>query len=384
MSRTDFDSLGIDPRLLHQLQSRRIVTPTDIQQRAIPRALAGDDLIARSDTGTGKTLAYLLPILQRIEPDAKSPQAMIIAPTQELAMQICAEAEYYGEALGVRALPLIGGASVRRQIERLKNRPHVVVGTAGRLLELIRMKKLKMHEVKTIVIDEADHVLAQGEMGLADEIVRRALRDRQLLLFSATMPAEVTRFAEQHSERFVRLGTDERSAPAQTIEHHYVIGNRRDKIDLMRRLYHAYRPQAGIIFVSDGEKIEEIGRKLQHVGLPICTVHSQADKRQRALAMQQFKSGKLPLLVATDIAARGLDVEDVSHVFHFDPAFDAKAYIHRAGRTGRMGRTGTSVSIISPSELPFLKKIARELNIELQPKRAYQGRIVDARMQPKS
>ncbi len=380
MPQTGFQSLGIDQRLLEALKTRNIITPTDIQHRAIPHVLAGDDLVARSDTGTGKTLAYLLPLLQKVNPESKSVQAVIIAPTQELAMQIYDEAKYYGEALGVQALPLIGGASVRRQVERLKKRPHVVVGTPGRLLELIRMRKLKMHEVRTVVIDEADHVLAQGDMGLADEIVRRTLRDRQLLLFSATVPDEVVQFAAERSGRLVRIGQEEKESTAETIEHHYVVTNPRNKIDTMRRLYHAYRPRAGIVFVSDGDQIELIGQKLRHVGLPVRTLHSQADKRNRALVMQQFRDGQFPLLVATDMAARGLDLDEVTHVFHFDPAFDAKAYIHRSGRTGRMGKKGISVSLVTPGELSRLKKIARELNIKIHPKKAYQGRIVDARI----
>lgn len=316
-------------------------------------------------TGTGKTLAYLLPLLQGINPDSKAVQKLVLAPTQELAMQILREAERYGAHRGIRAIGLIGGAAIKRQIDKLREHPHLVVGTPGRIRELIGLRKLKMHEVSTIILDEADQMFQLSGAGEVTKIVSSALRTRQLVMLSATIGPETRLLANREMKNPAEVGIDPGMMTAQSLEHHYVVCEERNKIDMLRRVIRHYKPDRAIVFVNATDDIAEVTAKLNHLGLPAAALYGDADKVTRANVLTRFRDGKLKVLVASDVAARGLDIENLTLVVSFDPAFDSEHYVHRAGRTGRMGKRGLSVTIVTEQQTFIMRKFARELDIQL-------------------
>lgn len=372
-----FESLGIGTGLVETLARHGIAEPSPIQREAIPAALEGRDLLAQSQTGTGKTLAYLLPVLAKIDPSAKELQAVVLSPTRELGVQIAAEIEKYGAPAGIRGQALIGGASLSRQVDRLKLHPHIIVGTPGRIAELLRARKVKLHRVRTIVIDEADQMFALGSAKEAEEIVEGALRDRQLLFFSATLPAEVRRMAGRWMNAPKEIEIDPGQRTAGGIEHLVFVCEERDRIDTLRRLIRLYDPKSALTFVNDLDVIAQVAAKLQHAGLSADALYGDAPKQERTTLLNRFRTGKLRTLVATDVAARGLDIEGLTHVFHLQPALDAEHYVHRSGRTGRMGRSGLSVSIVTEQELFIIRKFEKQLGIVISRKAMYKGKVVE-------
>ena len=372
---TSFTDLHIDARLVERLLAERIETPSPIQQEAIPVALEGKDLIAQSQTGTGKTLAYLLPMLQRIDPALKQVQALVLAPTQELAMQIFREAEMYGESLGITVQSLIGGAASKRQIEKLRLHPQFIVGTPGRVLELIGMRKLKMHEVRTITVDEVDQMFKLGAAGDTEAIFKSALRDRQLLFFSATMPEEVRNIADAWMNEPVEIGIKPEQKTSSTLSHFYFETEERNKIDTLRRIVRAYKPKSAIVFVNEIESIAEWIAKLQFVGLSVEPLYGEANKQERMNVLRRFREGRIQLLLATDVAARGLDIKELPMVINFDLPISSEHYVHRVGRTGRMGQKGIAISIVTPREMFIIEKFMRQLDIVIEPQSMYQGKV---------
>ncbi|MEF3307170.1 DEAD/DEAH box helicase [Paenibacillus sp. GYB003] len=372
-----FESLGIGSALAEALARHGIVEPSKIQEEAIPAVLAGGDLLAQSQTGTGKTIAYLLPIMEKIDPAAKELQAVVLTPTRELGVQVAAEIEKLGAASGIRGQALIGGAALSRQVERLKLHPHIVVGTPGRIAELLGMRKLKMHRVRTIVIDEADQMFALGAAKEAEGIIESALRDRQLLFFSATLTPDVRRLAGRWMREPREIEVDPGSRTAGGIEHLVFVCEERDKLDTLRRLVRLYDPKSALVFVNELDAIAEVASKLRHAGLSAEALYGDAPKQERTTLLGRFRSGKLQTLVATDVAARGLDIEGLTHVFHLQPALDADHYVHRAGRTGRMGRSGWSVSIVTEQEMFIIRKFEKQLGIAVHRKAMYKGQVVE-------
>jgi superfamily II DNA/RNA helicase len=379
-----FQQLDLRTDLCESLARFGIARPTAIQTEAIPVVMQGRDLIARSHTGTGKTLAYLAPIMHTIDMETKEPQAVIIVPTQELGVQIAAEIEKFGADLGIRGLALIGGAAIGRQIEKLRSHPQIVVGTPGRLEELIRMRKLKMHKVRTIVADEADQLFKLGSVKELESVIASARRDRQLLFFSATMPEEVRKTARRWMKEPVVLDADPEIKTAATIEHLLFVCGEREKHDTLRRLIRMFDPKRALVFVNDLDRIAEVASKLRYSGLAAEALYGDAPKKERANLLSRFRRGKVQVLVATDLAARGLDIEDLTHVFHFEPAIDPDHYVHRAGRTGRMGQSGMSVSIATEKELFIIRKFEAALGIKIQRKEMYKGALIDPEERPKA
>lgn len=371
-----FAQLGIGEALTNALLEYGIGKPSPIQAEAIPYILEGRDVLAQSQTGTGKTLAYLLPLLQRIDPDKKESQVLVIAPTQELAMQIVREGEKYGAAIGLSAIGLIGGASAARQVEKLRQRPHLVVGTPGRLRELLSTRKLKLHEVRSIVLDEADQIFQMGGADDVRSLLKGALRDRQLIFLSATLGADVRRLAEREMRDPADVGIEPEQKLAKSTQHIYFACQQRDRIDTLRRVVRHYNPQRAIVFVNQADTIAEVESKLNHLGLEARTLYGDADKVTRATVLSQFRSGKFRLLVATDVAARGLDIPGLELVVHLDPATDSEHYVHRAGRTGRMGRKGLSVSIVTDRQEFIMRRFSRELETPIEPRALYEGAVL--------
>ncbi len=378
MNKASFAAIGIQEDLIARLSEFGINEPSPVQEQSIPLLLEGRDVLAASQTGTGKTLAYLLPLLQSINPEQRAVQKMVLAPTQELAMQIVREAERYGAHRGIRVLGLIGGAAMKRQIDKLRDHPQLVVGTPGRIRELIGMRKLKMHDVSTIVIDEADQMFQLSGAGEVTKIVSSAQRTRQLVMLSATIGLETKAMAFKEMKDMAEIGIDPGVMTTQSLEHHYVVAEERNKIDMLRRVIRHYNPDRALVFVNTNDDISDIVGKLNHLGLTAASISGDADKVTRSNVLAGFRGGKFRVLVASDVAARGLDIENLALVVSFDPAFDSEHYVHRAGRTGRMGRKGLSVSIVTEQQTFIMRKFAKELDISLQEREMFAGKVFAA------
>jgi superfamily II DNA/RNA helicase len=349
---------------------------TQVQTSAIPLILEGKDVMAESPTGTGKTLAYLLPVLNKIDPESKAVQAVVLASSQELVMQIFQEVQKWGEGSGIRSASFIGGANVKRQLEKLKKNPHIIAGTPGRLLELIKQKKIKMHEVKTIVLDEGDQLLTQEHLPTVQNIVRSTLAERQVVLFSATLSARVEKEAKDlmGEVEVIRVKKDE-TIQAGQVEHIYFMAEQREKIKLVEKISRLDDIKA-LVFIKDIGNLTVASEKLAFNGINTAILHSDLNKDKRKNALKDFRTGKVNMLLATDVAARGLDIKGVTHVVHLDFPKDIEQYVHRSGRTGRFGADGTVISLVTEREERELKKYCREMKVEAERKVFYRGDIV--------
>ena len=350
--------------------------PSLVQERTLPMILEGKDLIVESPTGTGKTLAYLLPLLNMIDTAKKGTQVVVLAPSHELVMQIYHTIEIWTKGSNIISGAFIGSANINRQLEALKKHPHIIVGTTGRVLELITLKKLKMHQVKTIVVDEFDVLIAQDHLDYLKSIIKTTLKDRQLLFFSATL-SEITEEVgkELMKEQLIIAIKKEEYAPAKT-EHLYIVCEEREKIEILRKIVRSEDLKA-LAFINDLNRISEIADKLDYKGLELGLLTGESSKMERQEAISKFRRGTFPLLVATDIAARGLDIEGLTHVINWDLPRDAKQYTHRSGRTGRMGAPGTVISIVTNREVDILKRMTSKLGITLEQREIYMGELLD-------
>lgn len=352
--------------------------PTPIQAKAIPYIADGKDVMAESPTGTGKTLAYLLPLLEKINPDFQSPQALILASSRELVMQINEEVRIWSQDSNIIGAAFIGGANVKRQLEKLKKHPQVIVGTPGRINELIAQKKLKMHEVKTIVLDEGDQLLVPEHMNTIRTIIKTTLKDRQVMMFSATLPIVTEQAAREFMAEPITIKVDKSEKMESKVDHIYFVVEKRDKFKILEKISRL-EGMKGLAFLNDIGELTVIGEKLKYKEIQVGLLHGESNKVDREKALRKLRSGKSPLLLATDVAARGLDIKGLTTVIHVDLVANNDQYVHRSGRTGRAGADGTVISIVTEREERELKKIARELNLTLAKKDFYHGAIVDAR-----
>lgn len=351
-------------------------TPTSIQESAIPEILEGKDLIAESPTGTGKTLAYLIPVLNKIDPNLQSLQAIVLASSQELVMQVYQEFQKWSEGSGIRGTSIIGGANLKRQLEKLKKRPHAIFATPGRLLELIKQKKVKMHEVKMVVLDEGDQLMIPEHLATVQNIVKSTMADRQVVMFSATMKAETEKLAREiaKSPEVLRIEKDEIASSGE-VKHIYFVAEQRDKIKLLEKIVRLEGSKS-LAFINDIGVIQVFKEKLTFKELSIGILHSEMKKLERQAAMKDFRDGKMKMLVATDVAARGLDIQGITHVVQIDFPKDITQYVHRSGRTGRMGANGTVLSLVTEREERELKRFCKELKLPLQKSVFYKGQII--------
>ncbi|MDW7613986.1 DEAD/DEAH box helicase [Peribacillus simplex] len=348
---------------------------TPIQTKAIPVIVEGKDILAESPTGTGKTLAYLLPLLEKIDPEKKSPQALILASSRELVMQINEEIRIWSEGSGITGAAFIGGANVKRQLDKLKKHPQVIAGTPGRIYELIAQKKLKMHEVKTIVLDEGDQLITPEHMGTINNIIKTTLKDRQIMVFSATLPEETEKAARGFMNEPEMIKVDKHEKMESKVDHLYFVVERREKSKILEKITRLKDVKA-LAFLNDIAELSVLHEKLSYKGVEMGVLHGDSNKVDREKALRKLRSGKSPMLIATDVAARGLDIKGLTAVVHIDMADNIDQYIHRSGRTGRAGADGTVISIVTEREERELKKMARELEIPLTRVTFYGGNIV--------
>lgn len=374
-----FEKLGLNPNLIDGLRKERIEIPAEIQERVLPLALENRDIIAQSETGSGKTLAYLLPIFQRVEAHKREMQAIVLAPTHELVMQIDKVIKSLAEDSGlpITSTPIIGDVNIKRQVEKLREKPHIVVGSAVRVFELIKMKKISAHTIKTIVLDEADRLLEDKNIGVIKDIIKTTLKDRQLMAFSATIDEKVQAAAQSLMKEPEVIKIEEKLQVNPNITHMYITCEQRDKIEVLRKLIAAAKPKKAIVFINKSEETEITTMKLQYHNLKAYGIHGKASKEERQKAMENFRNGNLQLLVASDIAARGLDIKDVTHIFNLDLPRDSRDYLHRVGRTGRAEEKGSSISIVTMKETAFLKKYEKDLNIKIEEKILKSGKLLD-------
>ncbi|WP_139488795.1 DEAD/DEAH box helicase [Brevibacillus dissolubilis] len=373
---TTFNELLTRQAVLDWIQDSKFKQPTPVQAKSIPAVQSGRDVIAESPTGSGKTLAYLLPLLDKIDIESKDLQVLVLAPTHELAMQIYRVAEDLLTKLGGKAVALIGGADVKRQLDKLKTNPVLAVATPGRAKELLEARKLKVHNVKSVVIDEADRMVDKGFAGPTQDVLKRLLRDTQRLFFSATVPQQVLGML-QSLTKDAQLIKAEKPASENEVFHFYMVSEGRKKVDTLRRLIRLVEAKKTIVFVNSIERVDEIQDKLTYHHLDSRLLHRETTKEDRAHAIQGFRDGKFPVLVVTDVAARGLDIPEVEMIVHFDPATDAESYIHRSGRTGRMGAAGLVFSIIVPQEKFIVDKFMRATGIPIEERYMSHGALLD-------
>jgi superfamily II DNA/RNA helicase len=365
----------LPPYLQEAWEKSGFTNLTEIQANMIPKALEGENIIAEAPTGSGKTLAYLLPALKKVDVNIKHAQIVIVASSRELVMQISDEVQTWSNGSGINGIALIGGANVKRQLEKLKKKPQVIIATPGRLMELVQSKKIKMHEVKTVVLDEADQLFAKEHIKEIDDLMKAVMKDCQKIVCSATIPKHIEKQVKERmtSPSVIRIAMD--LDHLERVDHTYLVAERRDKVKLLRKLV-SMEGLYGLAFCNDINELETFAERLEFRGKNVGVLHGTTTKQEREKAISQFRSGAVPLLMATDVASRGLDIEGLTHVIQLDLANDIQQYVHRSGRTGRAGRSGTVVSIVTEGEKERLLQIGEKLGLKMEAKTLSQGQLV--------
>lgn len=377
---TTFNDLNLDSNIIEGLKKQGITEPTAIQTAAIAPAMENKDVIGEAFTGSGKTLAYLLPIFHKIDTSKREMQAIILAPTHELALQIEAQIKLLADnsKTAVTSFSVIGDVNINNQIKKLKDiKPHIIVGSTGRILDLIRKKKITAHTIKTIVIDEGDNLLDPKRSQITKDIIKTTMRDRQLMVFSASIKPETLITAERLMKDPVIIKSEEKAEMNPNIKHMLFVSERRDKFETLRKIIVAENPKKAIVFVNSNEDIEMTTAKLNFHSKDCFAMSGHISKEDRKLAIESFRNGKIKVLVSSDVTARGLDVEGVTHVFHLDLPLKLNEYLHRSGRTARGNNNGISVAIATVKQLNIIRKYEKEFNIKFEEKKVYGGKILD-------
>ena len=346
-----FSSLGLSPEMLRALEDVGYETPSPVQSEAIPPLLARSDVVTHALTGTGKTAAFAIPLIEAIDRDLPGPQALVLAPTRELALQVAAEVQRLGRHHKVHVLAIYGGQSYELQLRALRRGVDVIVATPGRLMDHIRSGKVDLSHVRTLVLDEADEMLNMGFLEDVEFVMAQMPEGRQTALFSATMPPAITVLAQRYMTTPVNIRLAHRSSlTAPSVNHSWYPVPFRYKFDALVRLLRFKQPERSLIFGATKRIVDELVQGLQDCGFEAELIHSDISQAQRERVMGAFRGGRLAMLVATDVAARGIDVDNVTHVINFDMPQDVEYYVHRIGRTGRVGRSGEALSLVSPWE----------------------------------
>ncbi|MBP2112865.1 DEAD/DEAH box helicase [Paenibacillus silagei] len=354
-----FAEFGLEPKVLQAITELGFEEATPIQEQAIPLAMAGSDLIGQAQTGTGKTAAFGIPLISKIAREEDKILALVMTPTRELAIQVAEEIGKLTRFKGLRSLAIYGGQDIGRQIRGLKRKPQIIIGTPGRLLDHINRKTIRLDDVQTIVLDEADEMLDMGFMEDIQTILKLVPEERQTMLFSATMPPNIQRLAQQFLKNPQHVSVIPKQISAPLIDQAYVEVPERQKFEALSRLIDMESPDLAIVFGRTKRRVDELAEGLQKRGYSADGLHGDLSQNQRDAVMRKFRDGSIDVLVATDVAARGLDVSGVTHVINFDLPQDPESYVHRIGRTGRAGKEGTAWSFVTPREMDHLHLIER-------------------------
>ncbi len=357
MTINEFSQLNLHPQLVQTVTDLGYTEPTPIQAGIIPLMLSGRDVIGQAQTGTGKTAAFSLPILNNLLPNDGYVQSLVLAPTRELAIQVSEAMYQYGKDLGVKVLAVYGGQPYSRQVSRLKKGVDVVIGTPGRLLDLIRQNALDLSQVSTVVLDEADEMLSMGFIDDIESILQETPDSRQTALLSATLPSAIRRLAARYMREPQACTIERKQLTVDTIEQRYYLVNESDKTAAMTRLLEMEAVNSAIVFTRTRQSTGEVANALTVRGYPAETLNGDLNQDARTRVLNRFRNGQIAILVATDVAARGLDIDDISHVFNYDLPQDPEVYVHRVGRTGRAGRDGTAISLLTPADQGMLRRI---------------------------
>lgn len=373
----DFKEFGLDEAITKALSKEKINKANEVQQ-AVFDADENRDLIVQSETGSGKTLAYLLPIYKKLIPVEKGMQALVLVPTHELAMQVNRQVQSLSKNSGynVQSATIVGDVNINRQIEKLKEKPQIVIGTTGRILELIKKKKITAHTIKTIVIDEADKMLDKNNIDGVKAVIKCCMRDTKIVMFSASMSKEAVEVGKSILKDPITIKAAKEMVIPKNINHIYFVVDRRDKLEMLRKLANSLKPKKAMVFVNKVSDIEELTQKLQYHNYNAQCIHGTNVKKDRKKAIDDFKNNKLQFLIATDIAARGLHFEEVDAIFHISIPENPNDYLHRAGRTGRNGKEGLSVLIVTSKELALINKYKKEFKIDINPCKISCGKVI--------
>lgn len=354
-----FTELNLSEAILAAVEKAGFVEPSPIQELTIPLALEGKDVIGQAQTGTGKTAAFGLPTLDKIDTSRNLVQALVIAPTRELAVQGQEELFRFGREKGVKVRSVYGGSSIEKQIKALRSGAHIVVGTPGRLLDLIKRKALKLEHVETLILDEADEMLNMGFLEDIEAIISRVPETRQTLLFSATMPEAIKRIGVKFMQNPEHVKVAAKELTTDLVDQYYIRVKEQDKFDTMTRLMDVDQPELSIVFGRTKRRVDELTRGLKLRGYRAEGIHGDLDQGKRLRVLRDFKNDNIDILVATDVAARGLDISGVTHVYNYDIPQDPESYVHRIGRTGRAGKHGQSITFVAPNEMGYLSIIEK-------------------------
>ena len=358
-----FAEFGLEPKVLQAVTEMGFEESTPIQAKAIPIAMKGADLIGQAQTGTGKTAAFGIPLISKIPPEEDRIVALVMTPTRELAIQVADELGKLARYKGIRTLPIYGGQDIGRQIRALKKKPQIIIGTPGRLLDHINRKTIRLDDVKTVVLDEADEMLDMGFMEDITTILGLVPEERQTMLFSATMPPNIQKLAQQFLRNPEHVSVIPKNITAPSIEQTYIEVHEREKFEALSRLLDMESPDLAIVFGRTKRRVDELSEALQKRGYSADGLHGDLSQNQRDTVMRKFRDGSIDVLVATDVAARGLDVSGVTHVINFDLPQDPESYVHRIGRTGRAGKEGIAYTFVTPREidhLHFIERVTRQ------------------------
>lgn len=362
-----FKELGLRAEIVQALDELGFENPTPIQEKAIPQVLdSKKDLIALAQTGTGKTAAFSLPVLQQLDENSREIQSIVLCPTRELCLQIASDMQNFAKFMNLKTVAVYGGASIENQIRDIKRGCHVIIGTPGRTVDLINRRVLRLQDVRFVVLDEADEMLTMGFKDDLDLILGETPETKQTLLFSATMPTGIKDITKRYMKDPAEVSSGGRNEGSANIEHHYYLVNARDKYECLKRLADVNPNVYGIVFCRTRRETQEIADKLMADGYNADSLHGDLSQAQRDAIMGRFRKRKIQLLVATDVAARGIDVDDITHVINYNLPDEEEVYIHRSGRTGRAGKRGISIAIIHSRERSKLKSVERKLKKEFE------------------
>ncbi len=362
-----FEEFGLDERILKAVKDAGFKEPSPVQEMAIPLILEGNDIVAQAQTGTGKTAAFGLPSLSMIDPSEQRVQILVITPTRELATQVSDELYTLGKYKDIRTVTIYGGSSYSRQINLIEKGASVVVATPGRMLDLLKNDKLKNFNPQIVILDEADEMLDMGFLDDIEKIFSYLPKKRQTLLFSATMPEPIKRLASKilKEPKFVSI-TPKDHTTNEDIEQLYYVVEERERDDAMIRLLDSMNPQKAIVFCRTKKEVDRLASKLQSLGHLARGLHGDMEQKQREVVIKAFRNSEIEILVATDVAARGLNVADITHVFNYHMPFDPESYVHRIGRTGRAGKKGTAITLLTPMEFHSLQRIAKKVGTNIE------------------